>query len=165
MQVGHYAVALTIASFAPELTGGQIEAFSPEAIVVTFIATQLPNTDAIPIMLGWAKKSFHCTWTHSLFFPLVVGLLLWPFNLSWAILSMVSLYIHYLSDLPSSVGLPLLLPLSKKRYTLSLWADTGAFGWVSFRGTYEQAWTWILEGGAYLVLFIRAYQLGVWPFI
>ena len=164
MQAGHYAVALTIASFAPELTGGAVDAFSAEAMIVTLLATQLPNLDGIPIMLGWAPKAFHCTYSHSLLFPLVVGLLLLPFSIPWAILTVVSVYIHYLCDMPSSVGLPLLLPFSKKRYTFNLWADTGYFGWISFKGTYEQAWTWILEGGSFFILLIRCYQEGVWPF-
>jgi len=165
MQAGHYAVALTIASFAPELTGGQVDAFSIEAMAVTLLAHQLPNLDAIPIMLGWAPKSFHCTWSHSFFFAILMGLLLLPFNMSWAILTFMSLVVHLLADMPSSVGLPLFLPFTQKRYTFSLWADTGAYGWVSFRGTYEQAWTWILEGGSYLILLIRCYQEAVWPFI
>ncbi len=165
MQAGHYAVALTIASFAPELTGGQVDAFSMEAMAVTLIATQLPNLDAIPIMLGWAPKAFHCTWSHSFFFVALMGLLLLPFSAAWASLTVVSLVFHFLSDLPSSVGLPLFLPFTPKRYTFSLWADTGAYGWVSFKGTYEQAWTWVLEGGSYLILLIRAYQEAVWPFV
>lgn len=165
MQAGHYAVALTIASFAPELTGGQVEAFSAEAMVVTLLATQLPNLDAIPIMLGWMPKSFHCTWSHSFLFPILLGLLLLPFSAAWASLTVVSIYVHYLSDLPSSVGLPLFLPFTQKRYSFNLWADTGAYGWASFKGTYEQAWTWVLEGGSYLILLIRAYQEAVWPFV
>jgi len=165
MQVGHYAVALTVASFAPEITGGQIDAFSVEAMVVCLLAHQLPNLDGIPILMGFAKPSFHCTWSHSLVIATIFSLLLLPFNYGWAILTYVNLVIHYMADMPSSVGLPLFLPLSKKRFTVNLWADTGFFGWVSFRGTYEQAWTWILEGGAYLVLLIRTYQLGVWPFL
>ena len=165
MQLGHVATALVISSFAPELTGGAVQAFSAESIAVSMAAHWLPNLDGIPIMLGWAKKAFHCTWSHSLLFALAVGLILLPFNAGWASLAFVSLLIHFLADMPSSVGLPLLMPLTKKRFTLNLWADTGYFGWESTKGTYLQAWTWILEGGAYLVLFIRAYQEAVWPFI
>lgn len=165
MQVGHVAVALAISSFAPELTGGRIDAFSPEAIGVAFAAHWLPNLDVIPIWLGIAKKSFHCTWSHSFFFVAVMGLILWPFNVGWALLTVASLFLHLLADMPSSVGLPLFLPFSKKRFTLNLWADTGYGGWVTFKGTYQQAWTWVLEGGAFVVLFVRAYQEGVWPFV
>jgi membrane-bound metal-dependent hydrolase YbcI (DUF457 family) len=164
MQLGHVAVALAISSYAPELTGGEIDAFSLEAIAVTMAAHWLPNLDVVPIWLKWAKSSFHCTWSHSLFFVLLVGLLLLPINISWAILAVVSLLIHFLADMPSSVGLPLLMPLSQRRFTLRLWADTGHSGWEALRGSYVQAWTWILEGGAYLLLFVRAYQKGVWPF-
>lgn len=164
MQLGHVAVALAISSYAPELTGGEIDAFSFEAIAVAMAAHWLPNLDVIPIWLKWAKPSFHCTWSHSLLFVLLIGLLLLPINISWAVLAVASLLIHFLADMPSSVGLPLLMPLSQKRFTLRLWADTGHSGWEAFRGSYVQAWTWILEGGAYLLLLIRTYQEGVWPF-
>jgi membrane-bound metal-dependent hydrolase YbcI (DUF457 family) len=79
-------------------------------------------------------------------------------------LSIVSLLLHFLADMPSSVGLPLLLPLSRRRFTLNLWADTGHSGWIALKGTYVQAWTWLLEGGMFVFLFIRAYQKAVWPF-
>ena len=164
MQVGHVAVALTISSFAPEITGGRMEAFSLESILIAMIAQWLPNMDAIPIMLKWAKPSFHCTWSHSIIIAALFSLLVALFNPAWAMIIFVSLIVHYLADMPSSVGLPLFLPLSKKRFTLNLWADTGYWGWTSFRGTYEQAWTWILEGGMILVVLVRAYQLSVWPF-
>ncbi len=165
MQAGHFAVALTISSFAPELTGGQIDAFSIEAMAVALIAHELPNLDGLPIMLKLAPKAFHCTWSHSLLLPILVGLILLPFNWGWASIAFVSLIIHLLADMPSSVGLPIFLPFTKKRFTFNLWADTGAYGWISFKGTYQQAWTWILEGGAFLLLLVRAYQEAVWPFI
>ncbi|MDY6970173.1 MAG: metal-dependent hydrolase [Spirochaetota bacterium] len=164
MQAGHFAVALSIASYAPELTNGEMEAFSLESIAVAIIAHWLPNLDAIPIKLKWAKPSFHCTWSHSLLFSIVVSLILLLFNTSWAIITFVSLLIHYLADMPSSVGLPLLLPITNKRFSFRLWADTGYLGWETFKGSYIQAWPWILEGGAYLFLFVRAYQEAVWPF-
>ena len=107
MQVGHFAVALTISSFAPELTGGEIDAFSYESIAVAMISHWLPNLDVIPIWFKIAKPSFHCTWSHSLLFVLLAGLLLLPFSISWAIITSVSLLCHILADLPSSVGLPL----------------------------------------------------------
>jgi len=81
----------------------------------------------------------------------------------WAMMVGTSLILHLLCDLPSSVGLPLLLPFSQKRYTLNLWADTGYSGWDTVKGSYQQSWPWILEGGAFLALFVRAYQEGAWP--
>jgi membrane-bound metal-dependent hydrolase YbcI (DUF457 family) len=164
MQAGHIAVALTISSFAPELTGGKMVAFSGESIAVAMAAHWLPNLDVIPIWLKWAKASFHCTWSHSLLLLAVVGLILLPIDFSWFVLGTFSLLLHFLADMPSSVGLPLLMPFSYKRYSLNLWADTGHSGWEALKGTYIQAWTWILEGGAYLVLFIRLYQKNLWPF-
>jgi membrane-bound metal-dependent hydrolase YbcI (DUF457 family) len=164
MQAGHVAVAFVISSFAPEITGGRVDAFSAEAIGVSFAAHWLPNLDVVPIWLGITRKSFHCTWSHSIFFVTLVSLLVLPFDVGWAMLVFTSLSSHLLADMPSSIGLPLFLPLSKRRYTLNLWADTGYSGWATMKGTYQQSWTWILEGGAFLVLFVRAYKEGVWPF-
>ncbi|MBF0104202.1 MAG: metal-dependent hydrolase [Deltaproteobacteria bacterium] len=168
MQVGHAALAAVIASYAPEITGVTggpvVEAFSWEAVIVVFLAHFLPNFDVVPIRLGLAKDSFHCTWSHTFLFAILVGALLLPINPSWSFLAFVSLILHYLADSPSSVGLPLLLPFSKKRFSCYLWADTGHSGWFSFKGTYMQSWTWFLEGGMFLVLLVRAYQEGVFPF-
>jgi membrane-bound metal-dependent hydrolase YbcI (DUF457 family) len=165
MQLGHVAVALTISSFAPELSGGAMKAFSVESMLLSLAAHELPNIDGLPIMLGWAKKAFHCTWTHSLLFAFVISLLLLLLRPAWAGIALVGILLHFLCDMPSSVGLPVLYPFYKRRITFNLWADTGYFGWESTKGTYMQAWTWILEGGAFLFLFIRAYQEAVWPFI
>jgi membrane-bound metal-dependent hydrolase YbcI (DUF457 family) len=168
MQVGHVAVAGTIASFAPQIAkaagGPPVDAWSAEALTVVFLAHYLPNLDVIPIKLGWATDRFHCTYSHTLLFTAVVCLVLWPINVSWAALALVSLLIHFVADSGSSVGLPLLLPFSKRKFSLYLWADTGHSGWFSFEGTYRQAWTWITEGGMFVVLAIRGYQLGIWPF-
>ena len=71
MQIGHVAVALVIASYAPAITGGRMDAFSAEAIAVTFVAHWLPNLDVIPIGLRWARRNFHCTWSHTFIFALV----------------------------------------------------------------------------------------------
>jgi len=168
MQVGHVAVAGTIASFAPQIAravgGPPVDAWSVEALSVVFLAHYLPNLDVIPIKLGWAPDRFHCTYSHTLLFTAAVSLLLWPINVSWAALALVSLLIHFVADSGSSVGLPLLLPFSKRKFSLYLWADTGHSGWFSLFGTYKQAWTWITEGGMFVVLAVRGYQLGVWPF-
>ena len=81
MQVGHVAVALAISSYAPELTGGKIDAFSFESIIVAMAAHWLPNLDVVPIWLKLAKPSFHCTWSHSLLFAIIMSLVILPFNI------------------------------------------------------------------------------------
>ena len=168
MQVGHIAMAATIASFAPEITAAAgvppVKAWSVESLVVVFVAHYLPNFDVIPIKIGWASDRFHCSYSHSLMFAVIVAALLWPVNASWAVLALVSLLLHFLADSGSSVGLPLLLPFSRRRFSLYLWADTGHSGWFAFRSTYQQAWTWVTEGGMFVVLAARLYQLRVWPF-
>jgi membrane-bound metal-dependent hydrolase YbcI (DUF457 family) len=168
MQVGHVAVAATIASYAPQIStlagGPSMRPFSVEALAVAFVTHWLPNFDVVPIKLGWAKDSFHCTWSHTFVFVALVSLLLWPINATWALMGLISLVVHFLADMGSSVGLPLLMPLTNKRFTLNLWADTGHSGWFTFVGSYQQSWTWVLEGGMFVVLLVRAYQVGVWPF-
>jgi len=168
VQVGHVALAATIASFAPQITEAagvpRVEALSVESLVVVFLAHYLPNFDVIPIKLGWAPDRFHCSYSHTLLFAALVGLALWPINASWAVLGMVSLLLHFVADSGSSVGLPLLLPFSRKRFSLYLWADTGHSGWFAFTSTYRQAWTWVTEGGMFVVLAARFYQLRIWPF-
>ena len=167
MQLGHVAVAGVIASYAPQIAarvgGPQLDAWSLESIVVVAVAHYLPNLDVIPIKLKLAPDRFHCTYSHTLLFAAVVGLALWPINVSWAALAVVSLLLHFVADSGSSVGLPLLLPFSRRRFSLYLWADTGHSGWFAFRSTYQQAWTWVTEGGMFVVLAVRFYQLGVWP--
>lgn len=168
MQVGHLAVAATVASFASEITAAAgvptVKSWSAESLAVVFIAHYLPNFDVIPIKLGWATDRFHCWYSHSLLFAAAVTLALWPVSPSWAVLACVSLLLHFVADSGSSVGLPLLLPFSGKRFSLYLWADTGHSGWFSFAGTYRQAWTWVTEGAMFVVLAARFYQLRVWPF-
>jgi membrane-bound metal-dependent hydrolase YbcI (DUF457 family) len=168
VQVGHIALAATIASFAPQITAAagvpRVKALSVESLVVVFLAHYLPNFDVIPIKLGWASDRFHCSYSHSLLFAVAVAALLWPFNPSWAVLALVSLVLHFVADSGSSVGLPLLLPFSRRRFSLYLWADTGHSGWFAFKSTYQQAWTWITEGGMFVLLAARFYQLRVWPF-
>jgi membrane-bound metal-dependent hydrolase YbcI (DUF457 family) len=161
-------MAATIASFAPEIAAAAgvppVRAWSVESLVVVFVAHYLPNFDVIPIKLGWATDRFHCSYSHSLLFAAIVAAILWPVNASWAVLALVSLLLHFLADSGSSVGLPLLLPFSRRRFSLYLWADTGHSGWFAFKSTYQQAWTWVTEGGMFVVLAARLYQLRVWPF-
>jgi membrane-bound metal-dependent hydrolase YbcI (DUF457 family) len=167
VQLGHAALAGAIASFAPQIAasvgGPKVEAWSWESLAVVFLAHFLPNLDVIPIKLKWAEDRFHCTYSHTLLFTAAVGLALWPVNVSWAALAVVSLLLHFAADMGSSVGLPLLLPFSRRRFSLYLWADTGHSGWFAFRSTYQQAWTWVTEGAMFVILAVRCYQLGVWP--
>jgi len=168
VQVGHLAMAGTVASFAPQIArsvgGPGVEAWSWESMAVVFVAHYLPNLDVVPIKMKLAPDRFHCSYSHTLLFTAVVALAIWPVNASWAALSVVSLLTHLVADSGSSVGLPLLLPFSRKRFSLYLWADTGHSGWFAFKSTYQQAWTWVTEGGMFVVLAVRLYQLRVWPF-
>src|SRR6266699_2075037 len=60
-------------------------------------------------------------------------------------LALASIVAHVLADLPTDTGLPLLLPLSRRRFSLNLWKNTGYWGRAMYVGYYRQPWAWILE--------------------
>jgi hypothetical protein len=41
-------------------------------------------------------------------------------------------------DLPCTIGLQLFWPISKKKFTISLWKETGFWGWETIKGSYKQ---------------------------
>src|SRR6059058_5881539 len=129
MQFGHLGIALAIASLDPR----------PETFLVVGAAQFLPNADSLIIRAGWARPDFHGTWSHSLLFCSAVG-------------ALASVVAHVLADLPTDTGLPLLLPLSRRRYSLNLWKNTGYWGRAMYIGYYRQPWAWILEGAVFAVV-------------
>ncbi len=143
MQFGHLGVALAIASLDPR----------PETFAVVGAAQFLPNADALAIRAGWAKPDFHGTWSHSLLFCAAVGaaaiLLFGPWLGGLALASIVS---HVVADLPTDTGIPLLLPFSRRRFSLKLWENTGYWGRSMYAGYYRQPWAWILEGAVFAVV-------------
>ena len=98
---------------------------------------------------------FHCTATHSIFFAVLVGLFTALFSLQYAAVAFVAIAAHYAADIGSTVGLPLLWPISRKKYTLSLFRDTGWWGKDMVIGYYRQPMAWVLEGVAILFLVYR----------
>ena len=135
MQLGHAAIAVSIASY-----NWNLKTF----LFVSFMHL-LPNFDVFPIKFGWVKPSFHCTITHTFLFTFIVSSIAWMFGTIWGVLALVSLLTHYLADIGSTVGLPLLYPLSKKKYTWALFQDTGPYGGDAFKGYYRQPMAWFLE--------------------
>lgn len=49
-------------------------------------------------------------------------------------------------------GLPLLLPFSRRCFSLNLWKNTGYWGRAMYAGYYRQPWAWILEGAVFAVV-------------
>ena len=148
MQVGHIAVGMAISTYDWNLG----------TIAVVNGVHWLPNADVFLIKAGLAKDSFHCWITHTLLFAIVVSALFLPFSTKYALFALISLLAHYLADLPSDIGQQLLWPLSKKKFTLALWKDTGFWGWKTIKGGYAQWTTWVVEGAAFAFL---AYRLTV----
>lgn len=140
MQLGHIPLALSIASFN----------WSPRMAAFCLAMHYLPNADSLIQRVGWARPGFHCTVTHSLVFAGAVTAVVYLVAPPYAPYALIALLAHYAADVGSTVGLPLLWPFSKKRYTLSLFKDTGYWGWEMYRGYYRQPMSWVLEGGTLL---------------
>ena len=150
MQLGHVPLALSIATYD----------WNPKMAVFCLGAHFLPNADALVVKAGWAKPSFHCTVTHNLTFAAVVSGLVFLVAPHYAPFALVALVTHYLADIGSTVGQPLLWPFSKKKFTLSLFQDTGYWGWEMYTGYYKQPWSWILEGAVVIFFSYRLYVVG-----
>lgn len=148
MQVGHVPLALAIATYD----------WSPSMAVFCLGAHFLPNADSLVVRAGLAEPSFHCTVTHNLFFAGIVSVLVYMVNPHFAPFAFVALVTHYLADLGSTVGQPLLWPFSKKKFSLRLFEDTGYWGREMYMGYYKQPMSWVLEGA---VILFFAYRLVV----
>lgn len=104
----------------------------------------------------WVEKGgFHCTVTHSFIFAVVVSMLIAMFSVHYAIFAFVCIISHYFADIGSTVGLPLLWPFTRKKYTWSLFEDTGWWGKDMLIGYYRQPVPWILEGAVVMFLAYR----------
>ena len=148
MQAGHVPLALAIATYD----------WNPRMAAFCLAIHWLPNADSLVVKAGFAEPDFHCTVTHSIFFALVVSGIIAIFSPHYALFGLIAILAHYAADIGSTVGLPLLWPLSKKRYTLALFKDTGYWGWDMLIGYYKQPMAWVLEG---LVLAFFIYRLTV----
>jgi membrane-bound metal-dependent hydrolase YbcI (DUF457 family) len=135
MQAGHVPLALAIATYD----------WNPRMAAFCLAIHWLPNADSLVVRAGYAKPEFHCTVTHSIFFALVVSGIIAIFSPHYALFGLIAILAHYAADIGSTVGLPLLWPLSKKRYTLAFFKDTGYWGWDMLIGYYKQPMAWVLE--------------------
>lgn len=179
MQFGHIAVALAIATYdwsaenaafclamhyLPNVDslivkGGWDKKIIRAAVKLESFVTGRQNTGNPETDRFWVEYGgFHCTVTHSLFFAIIVSLLIALFSRHFAAFAFIAIITHYLADIGSTVGLPLLWPLSRKKSTLSLFRDTGWWGKDMLIGYYRQPIPWLLEGAA-LIFFI--YRLSV----
>lgn len=176
MQFGHVAVALSIATYDWSVANAAFclgMHYLPNAdslivkagldkkiirgatILESFLKresiTENSKTDPFWIENG----GFHCTVTHSILFATVVGLLIALFSWKYAAFAFVAMVTHYLADIGSTVGLPIFWPFTRKKYTLSLFRDTGWWGKEMFIGYYSQPIPWVLEGCAALFFTYR----------
>lgn len=146
MQVGHVAVSLAIATYFN---------WNVPTALYSVVIHWLPNADALVIKAGWAKDDFHCSITHTFLFAITLSGLIYIFSPYYGMLTFINLIVHMLADLPSDIGQRLFWPLSKRKFTLALWKDTGYWGWETIKGSYRQKWPWILESAVFLFLIYR----------
>jgi hypothetical protein len=57
------------------------------------------------------------------------------------------------------VGLPLLWPFTRKKFSLRLFKDTGWWGKDMFIGYYKQPMSWVLEGGVTVFFVYRLLEI------
>lgn len=148
MQLGHVPLALAIATYD----------WNPTTAVFVLGMHFLPNADSLVVRAGLASPSFHCTVTHSVAFAAAVSALVALFSPHYALFALVAILAHYAADIGSTVGLPLLWPVSKRKFTLAFFKDTGYWGWDMLIGYYRQPMAWVLEGA---VIAFFAYRLYV----
>ncbi|MBI3983128.1 MAG: metal-dependent hydrolase [Gemmatimonadetes bacterium] len=149
MQVGHLPLALAIATYD----------WNPRTAVFVVGMHFLPNADSLVVRAGWAKPSFHCTVTHSVLFAAAVSGLIALASPHYALFAFVAIMAHYAADIGSTVGLPLLWPVSKRKFTLALFQDTGYWGKEMYLGYYRQPMSWVLEGGVTAFFIYRLVQV------
>ncbi len=149
MQLGHVPLALSIATYD----------WNPRMAVFCLGVHFLPNADVLLVKAGLAKPSFHCTVTHSLLFAVVVTGMVYVISPHYALFAFIATVTHYLADIGSTVGQPLLWPVSKKKFTLSLFQDTGYWGWKMYSGYYRQPMSWVLEGAVIAFFSYRLHAL------
>lgn len=149
MQLGHVPLALSIATYD----------WNPKTAGFVLAMHFLPNGDSLVVRAGLAKPAFHCTVTHSVLFAGAVSALIAPVSVHYAIFALAAILAHYAADLGSTVGLPLLWPFSKRKFTLALFQDTGYWGTDMLRGYYRQPMSWVLEGAVVAFFVYRLFQV------
>ncbi|MGH7547500.1 MAG: metal-dependent hydrolase [Gemmatimonadales bacterium] len=151
MQFGHFPLALAIATYD----------WNPKTAAFVVGMHFLPNADSLVVRAGLAKPEFHCTVTHSFAFALVVSGLVAPFSLHYAAFALAAILAHYAADIGSTVGLPLLWPFSRRKFTLALWQNSGYWGREMYAAYYRQPMSWVVEGAVVLLLAYRLYVIYV----
>ena len=89
----------------------------------------------------------------------LIGGLVGIFSVHYALFALAAILAHYAADIGSTVGLPLLWPFSKRKFTLALFQDSGYWGKEMYTGYYRQPMSWVLEGTVVLFLAYRLYVL------
>lgn len=145
MWFGHILTGLVVSSLFN---------FDARIILLCLFFSWLPNIDAIFVKMRFAKKGFHDGPTHSITFSIIFGLIASFFSLEYGTIAFLCYFLHLLCDLPTDTGISIFYPLTKKRYSLNLWKETGFWGNKSILGYYKQKWAKILEGLVIIILIL-----------
>lgn len=150
MQLGHVPLALSIATYD----------WNPKTAMLCLGMHFLPNLDSLVERAGLAERGFHCTVTHTVWFAVVVSCLVAIVSPHYAVFTFAAIMTHFVADIGSTVGLPLLWPFYRKKFTIALFQDTGYWGREMYVGYYRQPMAWVLEGGVVIFFIWRLYQIG-----
>jgi len=151
MQVGHVPLALSIATYDWNL----------KTVVLCLGMHFLPNFDSLVERSGIGGQGFHCTVTHTTWFAVVVSFLVAIWSPNYGIFTFVAIMSHFVADIGSTVGLPLLWPFVKKKYTLALFEDTGYWGKEMYLGYYRQPMSWVVEIAVTVFFVYRLFKINV----
>ncbi len=151
MQLGHVPLALSIATYD----------WSPKTIVLCLGMHFLPNADSLVVRAGFAKPEFHGTLTHSVVFAVAVSALVAIVSPHYSVFTFAAIMAHFVADIGTTSGLPLLWPFHKKKFSLLLWKDTGYWGMEMYTGYYKQPIPWVLEGAVLMFFLYRLYTIGM----
>jgi len=151
MQLGHILLALLIATFDWKL----------KTILLIVFFSLLPNFDVFLVWLKIVPSSYHCanSFTHTIVFALIVSGITLIFSAKYALFALITILLHLLLDSPTNTGIRFFYPISKKRYTINLWKETGFWGWKSLKGYYTQKYALITELLITTLLTIRLFQI------
>jgi hypothetical protein len=84
-----------------------------------------PNVDSIPCHLGIADRNFHRGVIHTPLFLFLISLPLYFFDLNIWLSFLSGGLMHLIGDVGCDSGIMFLYPFNKKRFTLSMWYNTG----------------------------------------
>jgi hypothetical protein len=89
------------------------------------IGGMVPNIDFIFCHFKITDKNFHMGFIHTPFFLLLASIPLYFLNFNYWLAFLSGSFTHLIGDVGCDTGIMFLYPISKKRFTLNMWNNTG----------------------------------------